>query len=92
MDPFCLTMPEPPPDRRPYEYTRDGGSTWNGLGRADLTAWLETWSVYPDEDAQRVADGHTVTLIDHQYGGTRHVRKRPTPQQRADAARQPALF
>jgi len=92
MEPFRLTMPEPPQDRRPYEYSLDAGKTWRGLGRADLVAFLETWSAFPDEDKDRLTKGHTITLIDHQYGGTRHVRQRLTAVDRKDRERQAALF
>ena len=49
---FALTMFEPPPDRRPYEVSRDG-ITWGGISSAQLATQLEQYSPYPDDTGAR---------------------------------------
>lgn len=88
-EPFKLTMYEAPPDRRPFEVSRDG-STWSGISQPQLAALLERHSPYPDDTRAELDRGAVVRVVS--AGVLLYVRRRPSEAARADARRQLGLL
>ncbi len=91
MSDFKLTMFEPSTRGRPYDWSADEGRSWTAVTAVELGRILEHWSAYPDEDRSRIEAGATIRFASH-TGRTLWARRHPTEAQRADAARQTALF
>jgi len=86
METFQLTMQQAARDRRPFQYSSDGGRAWRGMNEREFCVLLE-YAVYPDEVRERALRGETVS-VDGKY----FVRRTPTAAERFDAERQRGLF
>lgn len=89
MSGFQLTMPEAPPDRRPYEWSVDGGATWRRVGAAEHVSALEKLATYPDNARLRIDAGETVRL---DAARPYFARLAPTAAELEAAKRQASLF
>lgn len=94
-EPFRLTMWEPRERRYPYERSTDG-ATWSGISADLFTHLVKSIAIYPDDARREVAAGGVVALRRWTAGDPLvlacYVRRTPTRQAAADAARQTGLF